>query len=88
MKKPRKIPIAEGERISKKYAAPIVIVFSIEEGGDTFGVMTYGASKALCRHAASLGEQIVEKVLGGLITPAAAEPMNLPNVPTNWESTK
>jgi hypothetical protein len=81
-----KIPIAEGERLSKKYEAPIVIVFAIQDKGDTFSVMTYGASKALCRHAASLGNQITEKVLSGAIAPEEVEPVHLPVAPTNWDS--
>lgn len=79
-----KIPISEGKRLSKTYDAPVVIVFTLLDGGDTFNVMTYGATKALCRHAASLGEQIANKVLSGEIAPEQAEPTHLPNVPTNW----
>lgn len=80
-----KIPIKEGRRLSETYQAPVVIVFSLHDGGDTFNVTTYGATKALCRHAASLGEQIAAKVLGGEISPEPLEPERLPNVPTEWE---
>lgn len=79
-----KIPISEGKRISEKYNAPIVIMFTILDGGDTFNVMTYGASKKLCRHAASLGNQIADKVLDGTITPEQEEPTHLPDKPANW----
>ncbi len=82
MTKRGKIPIAEGERLSAKYKAPIVIVFSLHDNGDTFNVMTYGQSKALCRHAASLGEQIAQKILNGEIAPAQDEPLHLPDEPT------
>ncbi len=81
-----KIPISEGKRLSEKYKAPIVIVFTILDNGDTFNVMTFGASKALCKHAADLGKQIADKVLSGDIAPLQEEPMDIPNVPTNWES--
>jgi hypothetical protein len=74
-----KIPIREGKRLSEQYDAPIVIVFSILDGGATFNVMTYGATQALCRHAASLGDQIADQVLGGTISPAAGGPTQLPS---------
>jgi hypothetical protein len=79
-----KIPIKEGERLSKEYDAPVVIVFSIHDRGDSFNVMTYGANRKLCRHAASLGDQIARKVLEGEIAP---EQTHLPEMPANWEST-
>jgi hypothetical protein len=81
-----KIPIAEGKRLSEKYDAPVVIVFTILDRGETFNVTTYGATKALCRHAADLGEQITHKVLSGEIVPSEVEPMHLSNEPTEWES--
>lgn len=80
-----KIPIKEGERLSKQFDAPIVIVFSLHDGGDSFNVMSYGKSKALCRHAADIAKKIAEKVLNGTIAPSAEEPMDLPDRPTAWE---
>ena len=64
------------------------IVFSYDErkdGGDTFNVMTYGQTKKLCRHAASLGEQFAQAVLNGKVSPVQAEPEYLPDEPTIWE---
>ena len=84
MGKRSKIPVSEGEKLSKKYDAPIVIVFTILDRGDTFNVMTYGASKALCRHAASLGVQFSKAVLERGVIPEPTEPENLPDVPANW----
>lgn len=81
-----KIPISEGKRICEKYKAPVVIVFTLLDGGNTFNVMTYGATKKLCRHAASLGNQIAEKVLDGTIAPEQEEPFHLPEDPTNWRA--
>jgi hypothetical protein len=81
-----KIPIAEGRRISEKFKAPVVIVFTLLDNGDTFNVMTYGATKALCRHAASLGNQIADKVLNRDIEPEQIEPVHLPDEPMNWVS--
>jgi hypothetical protein len=80
-----KIPIAEGKRIAEKFDAPIVVVFSLLDGGDTFNVMSYGQTKALCRHAASIADQIAKKVLNGQISPAPKEPTELPDAPTEWE---
>lgn len=79
------IPISEGKRLCETYKAPVVIVFTILDNGDTLNVMTYGASKALCKVAADLGNQITDKVLNGIITPSPTEPMDLPDVPTQWE---
>jgi hypothetical protein len=82
-----KIPISEGKRICEKYDAPVVIVFTLLDGGNTFNVMTYGATKKLCRHAASLGNQIADKVLDGTIAPETTEPIHLPEQPINWSTT-
>src|SRR5690348_4886550 len=80
------IPISEGKRLATEYRAPVVIVFSIHDNGDSFNVMSYGMSRALCTHAASLAKQISEKVLNGEITPAAEKPAGLPEEPTQWSN--
>jgi hypothetical protein len=85
MSKRGKIPIAEGRRLAEKYGAPVVIVFSLHDRGDTFNVMTYGQTKKLCRHAADLGRQIAEQVLKGQIAPSEEEPVDLPDTPAVWE---
>ncbi len=85
MSTPGRIPIKAAERISKAYECPVVIVFALEGKGDTFGVTTYGRSKALCRHAADLGKKFAEAIMNGTITPAETEPLDIPNVPTEWE---
>jgi hypothetical protein len=79
-----RIPISVAREVSGRHGCPVVIVFGIEAGGDRFTVTTYGASKALCRHAAALADQIASAVLDGTITPAAREPLQLPDVPTEW----
>ncbi len=86
MSKRGKIPISEGKRLCTEYAAPIVICFTLHDGGESFNVMSYGATKALCRHAASLAEQMAKKIFDGEIAPVQDEPMNLPDVPTQWEA--
>jgi hypothetical protein len=65
-----RIPISEGKALSEKYNAPIVIVFAILDNADYFDVVTYGATKALCKHADDLGKQIVSKILNGEIEPS------------------
>jgi hypothetical protein len=79
-----KIPISAARQISKSFRHPVVIIFGIEAGGDRFTVTTYGVTRALCRHAASLADQIASGVLHGTITPAK-EPPQLPDVPTEWD---
>ncbi len=83
-----RIPIKAAERISEQYDCPMVVMFALNENAERFHVVTYGKTKALCRHAASIGEQIAQKVLAGDIAPVADEPLNLPNTPTVWEGFK
>lgn len=85
MSKPARIPIKAAERLSKDYGCPVVVVFSLEGNGDTFGMTTYGASKALCRHAADLGKQFCEAVLNGTVAPSPIEPLDIPDKPMQWE---
>jgi hypothetical protein len=80
-----KIPISAAREVSGRHGCSIVIIFGLEAGGDRFTVTTYGTSKALCRHAASLADQIAEAILHGTITPAAREPAQLPDSPTEWD---
>jgi hypothetical protein len=80
-----KIPISTARQVSERHGCPVVIIFGLEAEGNRFTVTTYGASKALCRHAASLAEQIAGAILDGTITPAASEPLELPDVPTEWD---
>jgi hypothetical protein len=80
-----KIPISAARQVSERHGCPVVVIFGIEAGGDQFTVTTYGATRALCRHAASLADQIAEAILHGKITPAAREPLQLPDEPTEWD---
>lgn len=82
---PTKIPISEARKISEKYAAPIVLIFAITDGGDRIAVTSYGESRALCRHAAYLSDQITDKALNGEIVPLQEEPMDLPDRPMQFE---
>ena len=69
-----KIPIKAAAEISLKYACPVVIVFGISADGKTLQLTTYGKSKALCKHAAHLAEQIEKKIFSGEISPSQNEP--------------
>ncbi len=86
MSKPGRVPIKAAEHISDAYKCPVVIVWALEGNGSSFCVTTYGKTKALCRHAADIGRKISEAIMDGSITPAQVEPLDLPNVPTIFES--
>jgi hypothetical protein len=79
------IPVSTARQVSERHGCSVVIVFGIEAGGDRFTVTTYGTTKALCRHAASLADQIAEAILHGTISPAAREPLQLPDSPAEWD---
>lgn len=81
-----KIPIADAATLSKKYDSAIVLIFAIDGSGDRFHLTTYGRTKKLCRHAASLSDQIANGILGGRIAPALEEPTHLPDEPMQFES--
>lgn len=81
MSKPGRIPVKAAEKLSKDYKCPVVIVFALEGDGSSFCVTTYGASKALCRHAADLGNKFSEAVLSGVVVPAKEMPSRLPDAP-------
>jgi hypothetical protein len=70
MAKKGKIPITAAADISRKYGCPVVIVFGIDANGETLHLTSYGKSKSLCKHAASLAEQIEKKIFAGEIAPA------------------
>lgn len=82
-----KIPIRTAETIADRYGCQAVIVFGLHDGGAHFCVTTYGQTKGLCRWAATLGEQIADKILDGTIAPEPT-PRDAPEVPTEWEGKK
>lgn len=79
-----KIPLGEGKRLCDKYDAPMVVVFSLHDSGDSFGVLTYGQNAKLCRHAADIGNKIADAILGSKIIPSVNEPAHLPDYPEGW----
>ena len=69
------IPIGDARRISRERNCPMVVVFAIEAGGERFAVTTYGATKKLCKLAATYGDLIADGILHGKIVEAVqAEP--------------
>jgi hypothetical protein len=74
-----KIPIAAAKRISEDAGQDMVIVFGLSKptepgSGGTFQITTYGKTKLLCKLAASLADQIVNRINEGLISPPDEEP--------------
>jgi hypothetical protein len=75
-----KIPIAAAKRISEDAGQDMVIVFGLskpvegDEAGGKFQITTYGKTKLLCKLAASLADQIVNRINEGLIAPPDEEP--------------
>jgi hypothetical protein len=81
-----KLPISAARKISEEHDCPMVLIFGIERSGDRFSITTYGETKALCRHAASLGTQFAEAVFSKEVHPEEMEPKHLPDVPAVFES--
>lgn len=69
-----KIPIGDARELARKHNAPMVVIFAIAPSGEQFCVTTYGATKKLCKLAASYGDQFAEAVLGGRVSAPEFEP--------------
>jgi hypothetical protein len=62
-----------------------VVIFALaDRDGASFSVTTYGMNKALCRLAASFGQQCAEAILDGTVEPPQTEPLDLPGEPAVW----
>lgn len=83
-----RIPIKDAERLSDKHNCPIIVIYAIEDNGDRFTVTTYGKTKALCQHAADLGRKLAKAILDGEVVPATTEPLDVPNGPAIFDSSK
>ena len=70
-----KIPIGDARELARKHNAPMVVVFAITTDGEQFCVTTYGATKKLCKLAASYGDQFAEAVLNGRVSVPSQETM-------------
>lgn len=68
-----------------KFNRPVVVTFSIHAGGERFQMVTFGATKKLCKLAASFGDQIAKAVSSGDIAAPEIEPKADPHVATLWQ---
>jgi hypothetical protein len=82
------IPVGDARRISRERQQPLVIIFGLNADGSEFNVTTYGATKKLCKVAASLGEQFAQAVLNGRVGPPETEPEGAPEVPARFAGVK
>ena len=68
------IPIRAAEHLSEQSGCPIVVIFALQPGLEKFTVVSYGATKKLCRVAASWGDSIAEEIFSGQIRVADPGP--------------
>ena len=73
-----RIPISDATDICKKRGCAYVIVFGVAENGEQFHCTTYGRSKALCKVAGAIGDQIADAVLSGKVATPSEEPEDGP----------
>lgn len=78
------IPVSSARRLSKESKSPCIVIFAIEPNGGKFTITTYGQTKALCKHAASLGSQF-EAIFNEIVVPLSSEPEDLPDSPTQFQ---
>ena len=71
---PGEIPISDAANICKKRQCAYVVVFGVRADGERFCVATYGKTKALCKVAGTIGDQVAESVLNGKVRAPEAEP--------------
>lgn len=77
----RKIPISAARKLSEQHRMPLVVIFGIAADQEHFCITTYGATKQLCKLAASYGEQMAQAVLHGTVAAPETEPQNFPDEP-------
>lgn len=85
---PGAIPIGDARRISRERQQPLVVIFGLNADGSVFNLTTYGATKYLCKLAASFGEQFAKAVFDGVVSPPEVEPDNLPDRPAMFTGQK
>ena len=73
---------------ARKFNRPIVVAFSIEAGGDSFNVTTFGKTIPLCKLAADFGNQISAAVRSGQIEPPPVEPFDATGEPESVRWTR
>lgn len=80
------IPVSSARRLSKESGSPCIVIFAIEPDGGKFTITTYGQTKPLCKHAASLGSQFAEAIFNETVAPLSSEPDDLPDSPAQFQS--
>jgi hypothetical protein len=80
------IPVESAKRLSKESKSPCIIIFAIDSDGGKFTITTYGQTKELCKHAASLGNQFAKAIFGKVVAPLLSEPDNLPDSPAQFQA--
>jgi len=80
------IPVSSARRLSKESKSPCIVIFAIDPNGDKFTITTYGKTKPLCKHAASLGSQFAEAIFNRTVVPL--EPDDLPDSPAQLYAAK
>lgn len=68
------IKIDDAAAVCKRRGMAYVIVFGVQNDGDKFHIATYGTTKARCKLAAVMGDQIGKAVLDGKVVAPQKEP--------------
>lgn len=69
--------VAHLRDFAAKFDRPVVVAFALHASGDKFQITTYGKTKALCKLAASFGDEIAKRIGDGTIAAPQIEPENV-----------
>jgi len=81
---PGSIPVGDARRIARDHQCPLVVIFALDAGGESFTITTYGQTKKFCRLAADFGKQFAAAIFDGTVAPSLIEPLDLPDTPALW----
>ena len=85
MSRSGRIPINVVEQLSEQYRCPMIVLWAIHDARETFTVVTYGKTKALCRHAADMAKKLTRAILQSEVVPAETQPLDMPDQPAIFE---
>ena len=85
--RPGVIPIEDARNLSRKHGCRLVVIFAINPDVESFTVTTYGATKKLCKLAASFGTQFADAIMKGTVSPPQIEPLDMPETPSIYLGT-
>jgi len=80
------VDVSSAKRISNESGSPCIVIFAIDPDGDKFTITTYGKTRSLCRHAASLGKQFADAILNQDVVPVETD--ELPDYPANFRGNR